>query len=709
VREDLWQGHNEVMLNRLARETSPYLRQHEENPIDWYPWGDEAFARAANEDRPIFLSVGYSSCHWCHVMAHESFEDSDVAEHLNRDFVSVKVDREERPDVDEAYMTAVQLSSGRGGWPMTLFLTPDRKPFFAGTYFPRDDRNGHPGFLTLVQGVAHAWQTRRAELIEAADTFTQALREALGAAIEPRGITLNRRFVDDAIEALHGDFDPDFGGFGGAPKFPPHSAIAFLLDASRRPAGLGAHLGVPDLADQARTMASTTLEKIVLGGIHDHVGGGFHRYSTDDRWFLPHFEKMLSDNALLLKAFARAKGLDPRTDALFARAGNGIVDWLKREMTSPEGLFFAALDADSDGEEGLFYLWSLDDIRDALSGPDPAFEAAFGLREEGNYFDEATRRRTGLNVLARTEDGAESFDRQLSTLRSRRAIRERPRLDEKAIAAWNGMAIRGLVEFGEVALARRCAEAWLEAERQFGRLPHQVVHGEPSGLAFLDDYAFLVDGFVALGSATGSPLWHDHARIWIGEIDRGFSDRVHGGFFATSGEHEALFGRTKPFTDGATPSANATLASGLVELGETTSAMAIVRAGLGWMQRAPLATESLYEVLARCLDGREPLPRIAVEEFAGRSGATLWLFLDEGSLTYADPAPPGLEPVRVTADGPVEVRFPESEDGVLTGAIPIRVAWRPDSRPGILDVTFQVCTAELCELPQTHSVRLAPA
>lgn len=697
------------MPNRLARESSPYLRQHEDNPIDWYPWGDEAFARAAAEDRPILLSVGYSSCHWCHVMAHESFENEEVADHLNRDFVSIKVDREERPDVDEAYMTAVQLSSGRGGWPMTLFLTPDRKPFFAGTYFPREDRNGHPGFLTLVQGVAHAWRTRRNELRDAAETFATALREALSTIIEPRNVALDRRFVDDAIETLHGDFDPDFGGFGGAPKFPPHSALAFLGDAARRSAGQGSMLGVPDPAEQARTIVLTTLERIVLGGINDHVGGGFHRYSTDDRWFLPHFEKMLSDNALLLKALARAKGLDSRLDPLFTRASVGIVEWLKREMMSPEGMFFAALDADSDGEEGLYYTWSLDEVRQALGGPDPAFEAAFGLREEGNYFDEATRQRTGQNVLARTDDGTESFESPLRALRRQRGIKERPGLDEKAIAAWNGIAIRGLVEHGEIPLAWRCAEAWLDAERQFGRLPHQVVHGEPSGLAFLDDYAFLIDGFVALGTVTGVAVWHDHARIWLREVEAGFADPIHGGYFATSSEHEELFGRTKPFTDGAVPSANAVLASALADLGERGRALAIVRAGAGWMQRAPLATESFFNVLARCLDDRDALPRLELVESPDRTGATLWLLLDEGASTFGALAPAGFEPMRIEGDPPVQVLFPDTSDAALSGAIPLRLSWAPDSRPRHLTVTFQACTAERCELPQTLSVVLDPA
>ena len=381
------------MPNRLAQSSSPYLRQHAENPVEWFEWGGEAFASAREQGKPIFLSVGYSSCHWCHVMAHESFEDFEVASVLNRSYVSIKVDREERPDVDEAYMTAVQLQSGRGGWPMTVLMTPNGDPFFAGTYFPKQDRGQYPGFLSILRQIEELWTRDRAKVEEAARDFRDSLEEALRRPAPTASGTLDAAFLERAIETIAAEFDPVHGGFGGAPKFPPHTTLKFLLAAAESP------LLNPDTRERAREMAHQTLEQIALGGIHDHVGGGFHRYSTDAVWLVPHFEKMLYDNALLLGNFSRAaKQSEGARRELFESAAKGIVRWLREEMTTSDGLFGSALDADSEGEEGKFYVWTKAEIEAALGDRADEFCQAYDITEEGNYRDEATGRPTGANI-----------------------------------------------------------------------------------------------------------------------------------------------------------------------------------------------------------------------------------------------------------------------------------------------------------------------
>lgn len=573
------------MPNRLARETSPYLLQHKDNPIDWYPWCEEAFQRARLEDKPVFLSVGYSSCHWCHVMAHESFEDPRVGEFLNRYFVCIKVDREERPDVDETYMAAVQLYAGRGGWPMSVFLTPERKPFLAGTYFPLRSRGQVPGFIDICAQIAESWGTRRQEIQRAADEFGAALRQALSRTLPPSWSGLSAGPLDACVAALHKDFDHEFGGFGPAPKFPPHSALHFLLAYAKKGSD----------GDQALAMACATLEAIALGGVHDHVGGGFHRYSTDERWLLPHFEKMLYDNAQLLGAFAMAAKADPGRSSLFERAASGIVRWLRDEMTSEEGLLYSAIDADSEGEEGLYYLWQEDELREILGARGGAFVDAFGVQTGGNYLDEATKQSTGLNVLNLAADPGDAFDADLRLLRERRGGRVRPGLDDKALAGWNGLAIAGLAETGEVEAARRCAEAWIAIWRRSGDLPHQVRGGVVSGLAFLEDYAYLAWGLLELDRVAGG--YREVAAELVSLALARFSDPDRGGLFSTSNAHESLFGRTKPVLDNATPSPNGVLARCLARLGQAEEAERVLVALSGWMERAPTATETLHHAL----------------------------------------------------------------------------------------------------------------
>src|SRR4051812_16343439 len=362
--------------NRLAREQSPYLLQHQWNPVDWYPWGPEAFEKARNESRPVFLSIGYSSCHWCHVMEHESFESESIARLLNEKFVSIKVDREERPDVDEIYMRAVQLLTGSGGWPMSVFLTPDQKPFWGGTYFPPDDREGRPGFASILGALAETWSGKRAEVESAADRLASALRQMEGGRQFVATGPLGPEITERALEELSQTYDRHHGGFGGAPKFPPHGALELLLHATT-PKG-----SRPDL----EAIARGTLDGMALGGIRDQIGGGFHRYSTDAIWLLPHFEKMLYDNAQLAPVYAEAFARWGEIE--YRRAAEDALEWTRREMTSPEGAFYSALDADSEGGEGAYYLWSRDEILDALGAEEgDLFSRVYGIEEGGNFTD----------------------------------------------------------------------------------------------------------------------------------------------------------------------------------------------------------------------------------------------------------------------------------------------------------------------------------
>jgi uncharacterized protein YyaL (SSP411 family) len=710
------------MANRLASETSPYLLQHKDNPVDWYPWGDEAFAKAQREDKPVFLSIGYSSCHWCHVMEHESFENDEIATILNASFVSVKVDREERPDIDEAYMTAVQLSTGRGGWPMTVFLTPDKKPFFAGTYFPRENRGQHPGFQTICAQIASLWKAQRAELQDNAAEFALGLAEAMGRTPPPSGAKLDEGFLSAAVRALALDFDNEHGGFGGAPKFPPHTSIDFLLRYAMR-------LSAPeDLREVALGMALSTLEQMALGGIHDHVGGGFHRYSTDDHWLVPHFEKMLYDNALMLSNYTlgaiMVHAADPRLAATLTRAAQGIVVWTILEMTSSDGLFCSALDADSEGKEGKFYVWSMEEIREALGDRATVFSKAFQLREEGNFEDEATGRGDGSNIPHLTEPLTESFEAELTKLREVRSARVRPGTDDKALVSWNGLMIAAFARAGILDRAEAAARKILEAERELGELPHQIVQGVASGKGFLEDYASLA---LALFELSGEmrvegPWLAEAERLTRRMIDL-FWDETDAGFFATSSGHEELFGRSKPVFDSPVPSANAMALKCLVEIGDLDRANRLAVACLGWMEKAPQATEALLAgALALVEEGiaaeqpkleapkgdvsvrLEPREIHADAEGLGR-GAVIIDIPAGLHLNDSDPPARWLIPTALRFQ-PLEadVSYPKSTDYAYEGKVTIPFSLRlPTGSSGEefeVSVTFQACTDTECLAPQ---------
>ncbi len=537
------------MPNRLAQETSPYLLQHRENPVDWYPWGEEALGRARAEDRPILLSVGYSACHWCHVMERESFEDEATAAYMNEHFVNVKVDREERPDVDSLYMEAVQAISGQGGWPMTVFLDPEGVPFYGGTYFPPDEGRGMPSFRMVMEAVVDAFQNRRAEIGERAPE----MRARLGAIgkVEPAEGLPREADLGEAVTRLLTAADRERGGFGGAPKFPPASALELLL-ARDEPA-------VPEL----------TLDAMLAGGIYDQLGGGFARYSVDAAWLVPHFEKMLYDNAQLARTYLH--GWQALGHERYRRTCEETLDWALREMRGPEGGFYSALDADSEGEEGRFYTWTPEEII-AVLGEQRAQPvlAHYGASEDGNF--------EGRNILHLAGGAAEEEPEDLTETRhvllEARAQRVRPGLDDKRLAAWNALMVGALAEAGAalgradyLEAARTCAEfVWDGMRDDEGKLLRTYKDGSARLEAYLEDHAFLLEALLTLYEASFEVVWFERARSLAETILADFADPERGGFFSTAADHEVLIARRKEIGDHPIPSGNSAAAFGLLRL-----------------------------------------------------------------------------------------------------------------------------------------------
>ncbi len=576
------------MTNRLASETSPYLLQHATNPVDWYPWGAEALERARAEDKPIFLSIGYSACHWCHVMAHESFEDEAVAAQLNRDFVAIKVDREERPDLDDVYMAAVQTLTGSGGWPMSVFLTPTLEPFFGGTYFPPEDRHGMPGFPRVLGAISAAYRDRRNEVLEQGHQLAEHLRDLLE--VQPGRSEVERGQLDAAAARLGESFDPQHGGFGGAPKFPAPMTLEFLLRAWRRSTDAN-----------VLHMVTVTLDRMADGGIHDQIGGGFARYSTDARWLVPHFEKMLYDNALLAHAYLEA--FRATGQQRYAEVARQTLDFIMRELATEDGGFASALDADSEGEEGRFYTWDLDQFIDVLIGagldPDEAQVAAayWGVVPGGNW--------EGRSILyvARPEAPSQAvLDRARDGLSEARGQRIRPGRDDKQLAAWNGMALRafstGSLVLGDdrfTEAARACV-GFIRTHllRDDGRLWRTARAGTAHTPAFCEDYAHVADGLLAAYAALGGMADLELAAALMDRAVADFWDEASGTFFDTSDEHDRVVARPRSLIDGATPAANSVAADVLLRLGLLTGqpdhdrrARSILRAVGGALERQP--------------------------------------------------------------------------------------------------------------------------
>jgi len=575
--------------NRLAQETSPYLLEHANNPVDWYPWGPEALARARRENKPILLSIGYSACHWCHVMARESFEDSEIAALINRDFVAIKVDREERPDLDQVYMRAVQAMTGSGGWPMTAFLLPDATPFFAGTYFPPSDRFGMPSFRRVLAAVTDAFSNRMGE-VEA--TATQVREYLQRPAVPLAAGSLTPALLDEAYTRLARDHDPTHGGFGSAPKFPQPMLVDFLLRSHRR-------TGDPSVL----AMAQQTLQAMAAGGMYDQLGGGFHRYSVDERWLVPHFEKMLYDNALLPRAYLDAWQLTG--DAGFRRVVEDTLAFVQRELLSPDGGFYSSLDADSEGEEGRFYVWTPHELELALGVDDAtAVARAFDVSDAGNF--------DGRNILhPMTPDASAVLAGARERLLAARAGRVRPHRDEKVIAGWNGLMLRAFAEAGRVldrpdllSIAEANARFLLSRMRTGERMRRSYKDGRATLAGYLEDQAAVADGLLSLYEATFETRWLDEVRRLMRETLAAFWDAPRGAFFDTAADQEQLVVRPQDVTDNAIPSGTSMAVDVLLRggrlLGED-SWIAIARSSLERLAptaaKAPLAFGRLLAAL----------------------------------------------------------------------------------------------------------------
>jgi len=569
------------MSNRLAHATSPYLLQHKDNPVDWQEWGDEAFSEARGRDVPVLLSVGYAACHWCHVMAHESFEDPDIAAEMNRLFVNVKVDREERPDVDSIYMESVQAMSGQGGWPMTVWLDPEGRPFFAGTYFPNEPRHGMPSFSEVMAAVSTAWVTKREDVVDQAERLVEAIRQPI-----PSGSVADEQTLRRSYLAIASQFDQVNGGFGDAPKFPQQPVLEFLMRVRGE-----------EWADQASHIIEFTLDRMAAGGIHDQIGGGFARYSVDNRWLVPHFEKMLYDNAQLARLYLWAGVELNRADLL--DVSRSTLDYMLRDLRHAEGGFFSSEDADSEGVEGKFYVWSANEVRDLLGSDADQIVEYYGITEVGNF--------EGTNILnvvgyERPAD-LDKAGQRLLDVRSRRI---RPGLDDKVVASWNGLAIRAFAEAGaaldapEYIDAARDAARFVDANLTIhGQLKRSWREGQTSVPGFLDDHASMAVGLFALYAATGEIEWYRRANQLVGDLEK-FGNPV-GGFFSTSSDSAPLIKRPTDSTDNPLPSGNALAAEALLTLSLYTGEAAHRTAAVGALESVGALMERYPSMVAHHL------------------------------------------------------------------------------------------------------------
>jgi uncharacterized protein YyaL (SSP411 family) len=645
--------------NRLSHETSPYLLQHAHNPVDWYPWGEEAFARARAENRPILLSVGYSACHWCHVMERESFEDPAIAALMNRHFVSVKVDREERPDVDDVYMKAVQLLTGHGGWPMTVFLTPDGRPFYGGTYFPPTDRHGLPGFSRVLEAVAQAYRERPDDVQRSVGQILERLERL--ESVSPGGAALDPELPQRAAEALLQHVDQDEGGLGGAPKF-PHPAVFQLFlrrhRVTRDPALLDA--------------VALTADRMAAGGIYDQVGGGFHRYSVDARWLVPHFEKMLYDNAQIPRLYLEAFQVTGRAE--WRRVVEETLDYVIAGLGHPDGGFYSATDADSEGEEGRYFVWSRDEVAALVDPADVDLVCRYwDVSVEGNF-----EGRNILHVTLDAEQAGRLFGRSAADvrpalararecLRAARAKRVPPLRDEKILTGWNALMLGTLAEAGRVLRAPRFVEAATRAAdflwgqvRAGDRLLHGWARGRAKQGAFLDDHAYLASALLDLYEATGERARLAQARGLVQALDDRFRDAERGGYFFTAHDEEQLIARSKSGADGAVPSGNAVAAHALLRLHHLTGAAPyreraeeILRLYHGEAARNPFAYATYLQALELWAEG--PVEVVIVDGRPGGAAEALWaavasVYLPHRTLVAATPEDP--EPLAPARDRP---------------------------------------------------------
>ena len=550
--------------NKLIGETSPYLLQHAHNPVNWYPWGEEAFEKAKAEDKPLLVSIGYSACHWCHVMEHESFEDEVTAAIMNEHFINIKVDMEERPDVDQIYMTFVQMTTGRGGWPMNVFLTPDRLPFFGGTYFPPTSRYNMPGWPQVLLSVAEAYREKRDDLLRSANEILDEMQKAVRAELSPAAVS--GELSDAAFKSLERTFDAVNGGFGGAPKFPPSMTLEFLLRYWKRTGNA-----------RALEMVEKTAEKMASGGIYDQIGGGFHRYSVDSVWLVPHFEKMLYDNAQLIRIYLHLFQITKKES--FRRVAADTLEYVKREMLDDSGAFYSTQDADSEGVEGKFFVWTPDEIAAVLGSDAQVFNFFYDVSEEGNFEEKnilhtpySLEEAAGVLNIG-SDELAEKLQRAREKLFLEREKRPKPFRDEKVITAWNGLMLSAFVEAGVVLensgyteVAKRNAEFVLTTLRENGRLLRTSKNGKAKLNGYIEDYANLADALIDLYQAVGDTKYLVTAKELADTMIEQFWDAENGGFFFTSNDHEELVLRNKDFYDNATPSGNSTAADVLIKL-----------------------------------------------------------------------------------------------------------------------------------------------
>ena len=679
--------------NRLAQEKSPYLLQHAHNPVDWYPWGEEAFARARAENKPIFLSVGYSTCHWCHVMERESFENDEIAALLNRDYIPIKVDREERPDVDRIYMTFVQATSGGGGWPMSVWLTPDLQPFFGGTYFPPENRWGHPGFGSILTQIASAWETDREKIIESANGVVAQLKQHV--AVEPvhRGVIFDAAALDSAFAVFRRSFDSRLGGFGGAPKFPRPSVFNFLLRYHARTKNA-----------EALDMVLLTLREMARGGMHDQLGGGFHRYSVDDRWFVPHFEKMLYDQGQLATSYLEAFQITG--DRQYSDIARRIFDYILRDMTDPGGAFYSAEDADSVIDpahpdlkgEGAFYIWSAEEIRRIAGDRDAAlFLRRYGVRENGNVDHDPHGEFTGKNILyqAQPADDPLALARVEAALLEARSRRIRPHLDDKILTSWNGLMISAFALGGAVLEDARYSEAARRAaafiiERMYdpsaGLLLRRFRAGEAAIPAFLDDYALFTQALIDLYEAQFD-LEHLRLAVRLTEKMRELFEDPAGAFFSTPAGDPSLVLRVKEDYDGAEPSGNSVAVMNLLRLARMTNRAdfreSAERAFAAFGSRISHAPVAVPQMLSAC-EFSLGEPREIV--FAGTKGSPeLNLLLRE-----------------------LRRRFVPNRVALL--ADPVLAAWVPGiegMKPHNAPASVYVCRNFACQLPVSTAAEFA--
>ena len=599
------QTKNNLVKNNLADETSPYLLQHADNPVNWYAWNEEALNKAVKEDKPILLSIGYSACHWCHVMAHESFEDAETADMMNAHFINIKVDREERPDIDKIYQAAQQMLTQRtGGWPLTMFLTPkDHIPFFGGTYFPVESRYGLPGFKGLLERISDFYQQERESIAQQNDSFLVSLQTMSEQLTSDEKTVLNPAPLETATQQLQQSFDLQFGGFGSAPKFPHPSNLEHLL----RQYVLSQHQEINRIEDQAINMVDLTLNKMALGGLYDQLGGGFYRYSVDREWMIPHFEKMLYDNGLLLTLYSQAWQIT--RNPLYQQVAAGIAGWVIDEMQSPEGGYYSSLDADSEGVEGKFYAWTKDEISELLTEQEfTLFAKHYGLDQGPNF-----EGKWHLRVMQKSADNKTLaiIDQARVKILQQRATRIRPGCDDKILTSWNALMIKGMATAAFIFNDDRYLES-AENALEFihrnlyrnGKLLATYREGKAHLNAYLDDYAFLIDAILAFLQCHWDPKWLDMAIQLADQLLDSFEDKEHGGFYFTSHDHEKLIQRSKSFMDDSLPAGNGVAASVLGKLGHLLgdsrylqASESTLRAAWSSIERYPSAHNALLHAL----------------------------------------------------------------------------------------------------------------